>query len=60
MAAKKNTVELKAGVNSAGFMADGKWVELDEKNPTFATDDENLHGSLLELPFLKATGKQDS
>ena len=59
--AKKFTVELKAGVNSAMFMADGQLVHLDEKSPTFETASEFVYADLLaEHPFLKATGKQDS
>lgn len=57
--AKKHTVELKANVNSAAFMAEGKLVQLDENTRTLETSDENVARDLVAAhDFLKSSDRK--
>jgi len=58
MAKPRYAVELKADVEVGSFMADGKAIELDDKNRVFETSDQSVYLGVRELPFLKDLGKQ--
>ena len=58
MAKPRYAVELKADVEVGSFMADGKAIELDDKNRVFETSDQSVYLGVRELPFLKDLGEQ--